>query len=251
MNLWLWKYGCYDGELMGPDDFLVSELAELNIMPVVLDIAQDPTPHLAAFKSLGVKSIFSYISSIQPNGDKCWSVPRVKAAAAEGFRIGIVHEGWGGVDGRGITGPDGTRDGHFAVRIAPVLGAPKGATIYFACDWDFTTAQIHSEVFAYFRAIRAAMSPAGVELTAASLPYKIGVYGSGAVCSELKAAGLVEMTWLAQSRGWLGFGEWLSKADITQGPDSHINNADLDPDTPHGDIGDYVPVWPQAEALEV
>jgi hypothetical protein len=201
-------------------------------MTSIIDLAQDPTPKLAQLSAAGVKTIISYLSSINPTGDKCWSIARVKAAATAGFRIGLVHEGWGGVGGHGISAMDGFRDGKFCRSQAALLGAPQGACVYFACDMDFPAAQITSLVTPYFQEICEVFT---------DNQFRVGVYGSGAICQAMKAAGLVDLTWLAQSRGWTGYGAWLGKADLVQGPESVIAGLDVDPNTARGDFGDFVP----------
>src|SRR4051812_12915615 len=40
--------------------------------------------------------------------------------------------------------------------------------------------------------------------------YRIGAYGSGIVCQTLTDAGLIELTWLAMSRGFKGTREALA-----------------------------------------
>jgi hypothetical protein len=81
---------------------------------LIIDIADDPTPKLAALKASGVRTIFGYLSSISPTGGKCWTPARMRAIAVAGLRAGFVHEGWGGVGGRGISAGDGARDGRIA-----------------------------------------------------------------------------------------------------------------------------------------
>jgi hypothetical protein len=201
---------------------------------LIIDVADDPTPRLAQLKSAGIRTIFSYLSSINPTGGKCWTVARVKDAAAAGFRIGLVHEGWGGVNGRGVSAADGERDSKYCRQAAQVLGAPKGACIYFACDTDFTANQIKIMVTPYFQQIRRNFADGF---------YRIGVYGSGAVCSAMKDAGLTDLTWEAQSKGWMGYSSWLAKADMVQGPETTLAGLDVDTDTARGDIGDYDPVF--------
>jgi len=202
---------------------------------LIVDLAVDPTPRLSALKASGVKSIFGYLSSIAPNGDKCWNLERVKAAAAAGMRVGLVHEGWGGVNGRGISALDGARDGKYCRARAVQLGAPRGACVYFACDQDFTASEIRAKVLPYFEEIRGAFSDKF---------YRVGVYGSGAVCAAVKASGFADLTWEAQSRGWMSYAAWLAKADLKQGPDIHFDGLDLDSDVAAGDIGDFVPTFP-------
>ncbi len=210
---------------------------------LIIDIAEDPTPKLAALKASGVRTIFGYLSSISPTGDKCWTPARMRALAAAGLRAGLVHEGWGGVGGRGISASDGARDGRYCRAAGIALGAPRGACVYFACDWDFSTAQIQASVIPYFKAIRAAFADGF---------YRVGVYGSGAVCAAVVAAGLADLTWEAQSRGWLGYGAWLAKASMRQGPDTKILGLDVDTDMASSDVGDFVPfAQPEKETAPV
>jgi Domain of unknown function (DUF1906) len=199
---------------------------------LIIDTADNPTPKLAALKASGVRTIFGYLSSINPTGGKCWTPARMRAVAAAGLRAGLVHEGWGGVGGRGISAQDGARDGRYCRVAAIALGAPRGACVYFACDWDFSPAQIQASVIPYFKAIRAEFADGF---------YRVGVYGSGAVCAAIIAAGLADLSWEAQSRGWLGYSAWLAKASMRQGPETRIAGLDVDGDTAQGDIGDFVP----------
>ena len=201
---------------------------------LIIDLAVDPTPHLAALRSANVGTIFGYLSSINPSGAKCWTPQRIRAAADAGMRIGLVHEGWGGLGGKGVSSLDGLRDGPYCRARATELGAPKGACVYFACDTDFVPSQIISLVLPYFKQIRSAFADGY---------YRVGVYGSGAVCSAAKKAGVADLTWLAQSRGWREYSAWLPKADMVQGRVTKIAGLDVDTDTAQGEIGDYASEW--------
>ena len=174
------------------------------------------------------------MSSINPFGAKCWTPQRVRAASAAGFRIGLVHEGWGGTGGgRGISAIDGLRDGRYCHKAAPTLGAPKGACVYFACDTDFSAGQISSLAVPYFQEIGG---------TFADGLYRIGVYGSGLTCETLKDKGLVDLTWIAGSKGWTAYSQWVAKADIVQTVDANLGGISDDSDLAQSeDIGDYVP----------
>lgn len=204
---------------------------------LIIDVAQDVTAKLPQLKAAGITTIFGYLSSINPDGAKCLTPSRVRAIAAAGMRVGLVHEGWGGVGGNGISAADGDRDGRYCRRQAPALGAPRGACVYFACDQDFTLQQIRTLVLPYFTAIRAAF---------ADEFYRVGVYGSGAVCAAVIAAELADLSWQAQSRGWLGYGAWLGKANLLQGPEEGLTGLDVDTDAAQGDIGDYVANFAEA-----
>jgi Domain of unknown function (DUF1906) len=199
---------------------------------LIIDVATDVTAKLPALKASGIKTVFGYLSSIYPSGPKCLTPSRVRAIAAAGMRVGLVHEGYGGAGGKGISAADGDRDGRYCRVQAAALGAPKGACVYFACDQDFTLQQIRTLVLPYFTAINAAF---------ADKFYRVGVYGSGAVCSAVKGSDLASLTWEAQSRGWLNYSAWLAKADLAQGPEQMLDGLDVDTDTAQGDIGDYMP----------
>jgi hypothetical protein len=59
--------------------------------------------------------------------------------------------------------------------------------------------------------------------------YAIGVYGSGATCSALLDRDLAIYTWLAESRGWLGFGSF-NRWSIKQGLEVTIGGLEADAD---------------------
>lgn len=199
---------------------------------LIIDTAEDITAKLPAIKAAGVQTVYGYLSSINPTGAKCVTPARARAIAAAGLRLGLVHEGWGGVGGRGISAIDGVRDGNYCKKAAATLGAPKGACVYFACDTDFSSAQVNSMVLPYFEAIREAFEGSG---------YRVGVYGSGAVCAAVIGAKFADLSWEAQSRGWTGYSAWLNNAAMTQGPETHLDGIDIDTDAAPGDIGDFVP----------
>jgi hypothetical protein len=201
---------------------------------LIIDTAVDITAALPALKASGVQTVIGYMSSINPTGPKCLNPLRVKAIAARGIRVGLVHEGWGGVDGKGITAEDGVRDGAYCRAKAPLLGAPKGACVYFACDTDFSSAEITNLVLPYFRSIKAQFGDGF---------YRVGVYGSGKVCSTVMDYGLADLSWLAESKGWTSYSAWLAKASDVQGPQTKLDGVEIDSDTAHGDIGDFVPVF--------
>lgn len=202
--------------------------------PVIIDTAVDITAALPALKASGVKTVIGYMSSINPAGAKCLNPLRVKAIAARGMKVGLVHEGWGGVDGKGITAEDGIRDGSYCRAKASLLGAPKGACIYFACDKDFSSAEITNLVLPYFRAIRQQFADGF---------YRVGVYGSGKVCQTVMDYGLANLSWLAQSKGWTAYSAWLAKASDVQGAQTKLDGVEVDSDVAQGDIGDFVPVF--------
>ncbi|TWP52901.1 DUF1906 domain-containing protein [Lentzea tibetensis] len=66
-------------------------------------------------------------------------------------------------------------------RASDVYKFNRGTTIYFAVDYDATTADINSNIIPYFQGVNAALKNRGKK-------YVIGVYGSRNVCSRVSAA---------------------------------------------------------------
>jgi hypothetical protein len=107
----------------------------------------------------------------------------------------------------------GQSDATNAYQQARALGQPSGSAIYFAVDYDAPERDLAGAVQQYFRGVRAGLAAAG----GGSPPYRVGVYGSGAVCSYLKRMGLAEYAWLSASTAWYGsrdFTDWNIKQGL-------------------------------------
>jgi hypothetical protein len=93
----------------------------------------------------------------------------------------------------------GYRDAIAAHNQATEIGQPARSAIYFAVDFNVDAAAM-SLVDQYFRGITAGLAAVG----GGSAKYKVGVYGSGAVCGSIRAAGLAHYSWLSNSTAWAG-----------------------------------------------
>ena len=76
--------------------------------------------------------------------------------------------------------------------------------------------------------------------------YRVGVYGSGAVCQAVLDAGLAELAWLSCSSGWSGYKNFLASGrwNLRQYTPRLVAGLDADPNDANpqrGDIGDFVP----------
>lgn len=202
-------------------------------MTKIIDVNVDPTSHLAMLKAAGVETIIGYLDPIGPRNSKCLTAARVKAIAAAGLRVGLVSEGWGDFAHGAISAGAGDRDGAFALKVAPTLGAPDGACIYFAVDTDASAAQARKLVLPYFAAIRTALTPR----------LKVGVYGSGAVCAAVLDAGVADHAWLACSMGWTGSRDFLASRRwaLRQHLPAKVAGVPCDPNDAAGEFGDFVP----------
>jgi hypothetical protein len=94
----------------------------------------------------------------------------------------------------------GVDDATSAYHQAHTIGQPTGSAIYFAVDYDASRADIVGPIDEYFRGVGTGFAAAGGETP----DYRVGIYGSGAVCQALVQAGLADYAWLALSSGWAG-----------------------------------------------
>ena len=115
-----------------------------------------------------------------------------------GLNIVAVWE-WHSHDPAYFSRGSGYDDAVTAYSQAQKLGQPVGSAIYFGVDFD-AQGQALESVIDYFRGVAAGLAAAG----GGASPYKIGVYGSGAVCGAIRRAGLAEYSWLSNSTAWAG-----------------------------------------------
>lgn len=198
----------------------------------IIDTNENTTAKLGALKAAGMKCIIRYIGS---TSSKEILVPEAKAISEAGLSLGLVYEAYGDTKGE-LTASLGTAHATFCRQRAPLLGTPDHAAIYFAVDNDDSAAAISSRVKPYFTAVKATIAD----------KYRIGVYGSGLTCAAMLDAGLAELAWLAQSRGWTGYSSFLAsnRWSLLQRMPQTIQGLDTDPNDfnpAHPDFGSFVP----------
>lgn len=99
----------------------------------------------------------------------------------------------------------GYLDGMTAYRQAKAIGQPAGSAIYFAVDYNAPQPDISGPIDRYFRGVHAGLAAAA----AGRAPeYRVGVYGSGAVCDYMKRVRLAQYAWLSGSTAWSGYGSF-------------------------------------------
>lgn len=204
-------------------------------MTAIIDTNHDTTPHLPALSAAGIATVIRYLSPIGPHGEKCIKPPEARAVAGAGLRLALVCEGWGDFAHGAISAGAGERDGAWCTENAPAVGAPAGACLYYAVDVDAGADQIRKLVLPYFRSIKAMHD-------AAAIKYRIGVYGSGSVCTAVLAAGLADLSWLSCSMGWSGSRAYLAenKWAVRQHLPATLCGIDCDADEANGDCGEFV-----------
>jgi hypothetical protein len=155
-------------------------------------------------------------------------LPEAQTICAAGLTIGVVFEYRSTTAGY-FTANQGAQDAADSLAEGAAVGQPNGSAIYFAVDYDANLQTDLTGITAYFQSVVAALRPA----------YKVGVYGSGAVCGALLDAGLADYAWLSQSTDFSGtatFTRW----NIKQGPSQTICGLNADSDTANGDFGGFI-----------
>lgn len=89
------------------------------------------------------------------------------------------------------------QDAAAILKLAKQFGQPEGSGIYVGVDGDFYSASELATVRGYFSKLAPKLREAG---------FKVGMYGSGANCTSLQGAKLVDLPcWIAASSwGWSG-----------------------------------------------
>jgi len=164
--------------------------------------------------------------------------PTLTAAEAQrlsslGVKIVAVWE-WRSHDPAYFSYASGYSDAIGAYTQAKAVGQPAGSAIYFAVDYNAPSSDISGAIDQYFRGVAAGLAAAGNGRS----EYKIGVYGSGAVCEAMRRAGLAQYTWLTNSTSWAGtlnYDDW----NIRQGGHFSVLSFDHDSNEAKDDYGGF------------
>jgi hypothetical protein len=203
----------------------------------IIDVAQDTTSNIVHLQADNIGWAIRYLTT-NTASEKLIRAAEARALAAAGIRLGLVFETGGGAPHQPpLTAAQGQIDGAFAAKYAPTVGAPPGACIYFAADNDFNQQQIGNEILPYFQAVYMAMKGSG---------FRVGVYGSGAVCKSVINAVFADLAWLSGSMGWSGSREYLAARPsalvlVQTTEDAKYAGMDVDFDEALGDWGDFLP----------
>lgn len=202
---------------------------------MIIDTPQITTHQIVHLQADHIDTIIRYLDPIGPNNSKNVQPAEAKALAEVGIKLALVSEGWGDFAHGGISAGAGERDAQYALERLPLLGAPDNTCVFFAIDTDASPSQIGKLVIPYFTAIKQVFG-----ITA----YRIGVYGSGAVCQAVIQAKLVNCTWLSCSMGWSGSRVYLAAKPpelvLVQHTPTHLAGLDCDPDDALGDFGAFL-----------
>jgi hypothetical protein len=168
-------------------------------MVAVIDAAQDVTHRLPALKAAGVRSIIRYDCALPKGRWKEASAEEVRAIGAAGFAVGIVNEAVGNVAGA-FSESTGYRDALYSRNRALARSQPAGSAIYYAVDFDASSADVENHVIPYFRGVTKAMTETHQDLPV----LKVGAYCNGLCAGMLRDRKLVDYVWITCSGGFRG-----------------------------------------------
>jgi Rv2525c-like, glycoside hydrolase-like domain len=198
-------------------------------MTAIIDTNCDVTDQLPALQAAGITTIGRYLDRLGPEEEKVIKPAEARAMAVAGLRLFLIFE----IGGRPSGSAQGHLDGRWSAKYLPTIGAPAGAAIYYAVDYDAQRDDMPG-ILAAFATFHAAVVAAG---------YRAGVYGSGDVCTAVIAGGSATLSMLSCSVDWSGSeayaasGQWA----LLQHPPRPLCGIDCDTDVANGDFGDFVP----------
>lgn len=227
---------------------------------VIIDTAQNAAAEIVHLQADNIATVMRYLTSnlrltlaeavapvrslgltltARQGSSKLVTPAEAKALGTAGIRLGLVFENGGGSPGyNDINAVHGLSDASFALNYLPQIGAPTDGTVcvFFACDNDFTAAQIQQLVLPYFGEIATKFSPA---------PYIVGVYGSGAVCNAVCAKGFARYAWLSGSLGWTDSRTYLASKPkelvlVQHDMNTKLANLGCDTDYALAPFGDFL-----------
>lgn len=214
-------------------------------MGKILDTNRNTFGHYDALKAAGVTTVIRYLAAGLEGHEKVIKQGEAHAIADAGLRLDLVYE----TDGRPNGAAVGARDGAAAKIQAIAVGAPQDGTaiIWYTDDQD----RPENEMAGLIAAIKAFAAALGTG-------FRVGIYGSGAVCDELWNLKLVAGRWITDSHGFRGSRASIAagRYEMLQALPATIAGLDTDPDAAHigvdgmaADIGDFVPFAPDADPV--
>jgi hypothetical protein len=170
---------------------------------------------LKKIKAIGIDSVIRYYDwSNETLPGKTLTLRELRLIAKLDMNVAVVFQHFNDCLCTFMTKGRGARDAKRALELARTFAQPAGSAIYFGVDGvdaQFLSLLrgtaipagdpearkfVQRYVRAYFEEVTQTLKGSG---------YKIGVYGSGLVCSMLQETKLVDYCWLANATGWPGY----------------------------------------------
>jgi hypothetical protein len=162
-----------------------------------VDASSPLSSAVGCFSTSGIKAVGRYYN--HGAGAKVLSRQEAQGLIANNISIWVVFEYYNNAS-KWFTAALGQKDAMRALQCAQeVVGQPEGTTIYFSADYDEDGTNYASAIVPYFKAVHQTFTRAD-----GTMPFRIGVYSDGLVCTRLLADGLVTDTWLSCSSSFPG-----------------------------------------------
>lgn len=146
---------------------------------------------IQALANLGMTFVGRYL----PDSNYPINAAEKECILSKNFSIVSIWESGSPTSASYFSSSRGTSDARQAIAGAKSIGQPNGTPIYFAVDYDASESDINGNIENYITAIFA-------EFNRQNNPYKVGLYGSGAVLEHFGSR--ISYTMLTCSRGWRG-----------------------------------------------
>jgi hypothetical protein len=195
----------------------------------IIDTLSNTQSKIPCLLSKGVRTVIRYynFSNSLRLPEKRMELAEAQALGANGLKIAVTFQQRQN-EVEDFTELKGYSAGRHAYRYAhDHIGQPAGSGIYFSVDFDADISALSTNVEPYFKGVKRAFD----EESEGKPQYRIGTYGSGLVCSSLSDSGLIELKWLAMSRGFQGTKEALQSGNyhLTQrAPEAILCGLDVD-----------------------
>lgn len=200
----------------------------------IIDTPDNTESSISCLVSRGVSTVIRYynFSNSRTFPRKRMELAEAQALSAQGLQIAAVFQ-------QRQDRPDdfteqkGFEAGRRAHRHAREnIGQPVGSGIYFSADFDASEEVIRENIVPYFEGVRRAFE----QESGGGASYRVGLYGSGLTSTTLTQRGLIELVWLAMSRGFRGTRAALSAGEFhlaQRTPETRLCGLDVDFNDPN------------------
>jgi len=206
----------------------------------IIDTPMNTTSRLACLSEKGVRTVIRYynFSNSLNFPEKAMPLAEAQAIAAHGMQTAVVFQQRQNQVGD-FSELKGAAAGRRAYRYAhDNIGQTPGSAVYFSVDFDTSNSEFKDSVLPFFQGIKRAFA----EESAGVPDYRVGVYGSGFVCTTLAEKSLIDFIWLAMSRGFRGTKEALKAGQFhlaQKAPEQRLCGLDVDFNTSNPDKPDF------------
>lgn len=200
----------------------------------IIDTPNNTESAIPCLLARGVRTVIRYynFSNSQTFPRKRMELAEAQALSAQGLQIGVVFQQRQNRadDFTELKGFEAGRRAHRHAREN--IGQPAGSGIYFSADFDASEEEIRENIAPYFEGVRRAFN----QESGGGASYRVGLYGSGLTSTTLTQRGLIELTWLAMSRGFRGTRAALAAGEFhlaQRAPEATLCGLDVDFNDPN------------------